>query len=985
MAKSKNDRARKNEQNDDLDERKEKRDVSSIDSDFEARESRENTLGGEESNDERIVMSQDNADLSDVPTLVPVLALRDVVIFPFMIFPVLVGRESSLSATSAAVARDKYIFLVAQKNSGVDEPSEEDLYHAGTLARIVRIIRLPNGLMKVLVDGLEQASAIGYRKAGTHYEAEIVISKPKLGGTPELEALMRHTADLFREYVKESRQLPQEVLLSFDNINDPRRRLFYIAAHMAKDVESKQRILEIIDIREQYLHVTALLASEIDILRIEQEIDQKVQSTIQKSQRKYFLHEQIKILQQELGEDADEQHPELGKLIAAIEAAGMPEHARARADEEIQRLRKTPAMSPEAGVIRTYLEWLSQVPWSKKTPDHLDISHVKQILDEDHYGLEKPKERILEYIAVLNLVEKMRGQILCLVGPPGVGKTSLAKSISHALGREFVRISLGGVRDEAEIRGHRRTYIGAMPGKIVQSMKRATVVNPLILLDEIDKMSMDFRGDPSSALLEVLDPEQNHTFVDHYLEVEYDLSNVFFVATANIRYNIPLPLLDRMEVIELPGYLEHDKIEIAKQHIIPEQLRLHGLKSENVNFQDDAIMRIIRQYTEEAGVRNLVRQIARIGRKVAHSVVAEAYKADPPKSEMEIVHELPKKSRKKKEEVVSDTRQNGQASPNGQVPVKRISLDPEFRTVVTSDKIEDYLGIPRYQTTRNELSPKIGAVMGLAWTSTGGDVLPVEVLIMEGSERFTLTGQLGDVMKESAQAALSYIRFRHKELDIEGNFGKNREIHIHLPEGAIPKDGPSAGITLIIAMISAITGKPVRGDIAMTGEITLRGQVLAIGGLQEKLLAAKRIGITTVFIPEDNRRTLAEIPDRIKEGLNIIPIESVGQAIPIAFDLTTPSAQLGNKLELPDDIKDVALALHEQGIDPADVQVSRPPGLGKRPRAVPKQKVTVKPNRKAKVKKSTVSKSASKTASRKPASGKSVSKKPAATKQKRGR
>ncbi|MEO6938671.1 MAG: LON peptidase substrate-binding domain-containing protein, partial [Candidatus Kapaibacterium sp.] len=535
------------------------------------------SLDPKEEEIEAIVMSSENPELNDIPNRIPVLALRDVVIFPFMIFPVLVGRESSLSATSAAVSRDKYIFLVAQKNSAVDDPGKDDLYRAGTLARIVRIIRLPNGLMKVLVDGLEQATAKEYIPAEGHLEVEIELMQPEKTITPELEALTRHTSDLFREYVRQSRQLPQEVLLSFENISDPRRKLFYIAAHIAKDLQSKQKVLEITDVREQYLHITALLASEIDILKIEQEIDQKVQSTIQKSQRKYFLHEQIKILQQELGDDLDEQHPELGKLVQLIEEAGMPAPIRARVDEELQRFKKTPSMSPEAGVIRTYLEWLAQVPWAKRTRDHLNIEHVKAVLDADHYGLEKPKERILEHIAVLNLVDKMRGQILCLVGPPGVGKTSLARSIARAMGREFVRISLGGVRDEAEIRGHRRTYIGAMPGKIIQSMKRAGVVNPLILLDEIDKMSMDVRGDPSSALLEVLDPEQNGTFVDHYLEVEYDLSNVLFVTTANVRFNIPLPLLDRMEVIELPGYLEYDKLEIARQHIVPNQLKAHGL------------------------------------------------------------------------------------------------------------------------------------------------------------------------------------------------------------------------------------------------------------------------------------------------------------------------------------------------------------------------------------------------------------------------
>jgi ATP-dependent Lon protease len=862
-------------------------------------------LMSEEPEVENIVMSPEAGEIVDLPVRVPVLALRDVVIFPFMIFPVLVGRESSLSATSAAVAKDKYIFLVAQKNSGVDDPAKDDLYKEGTLARIVRIIRLPNGLMKVLVDGLEQATATEYHPGEGHLEATIQLMKPTREVTPELEALTRHTSDLFREYVRQSRQLPQEVLLAFENITDPRRKLFYIAAHITKDLQSKQRILEIADVREQYLHVTALLASEIDIMKIEQEIDQKVQSTIQKSQRKYFLHEQIKILQQELGEEIDEQHPELGKLVEQLEAAGLPKAARLRVDEELARFKKTPAMSPEAGVIRTYLETLAQVPWNKRTKDHLNIANVRKVLDADHYGLEKPKERILEHIAVLNLVEKMHGQILCLVGPPGVGKTSLARSIAHAVGREFVRISLGGVRDEAEIRGHRRTYIGALPGKIIQSMKRAGVVNPLILLDEIDKMSMDFRGDPSSALLEVLDPEQNCTFVDHYLEVEYDLQNVFFVTTANVKYNIPLPLLDRMEVIEIPGYLEHDKLEIAKRHIVPGQLKAHGLSEQNIVFSDDAILRIIRQYTEEAGVRNLVRQIARICRKVAQQIVTEAYaKADKhalkngkkPKKEKKPVIERSSTEVDERGELRSVVPNEGVVIESIETPIERIVVDPNFRIAIDPAKIESYLGVPRYQTSKNELSPKVGAVMGLAWTSTGGDVLPVETLLMEGTEKLTLTGQLGDVMKESAQAALSYIRANHAALGIDVGFAKNKEIHIHLPEGAIPKDGPSAGVTLTMAMISAITGKPARGDIAMTGEITLRGNVLAIGGLQEKLLAAQREGIKCVLIPEENRKTLAEIPARVTTGLNIIPIRTVDEAIPIVFDLTTDPEQLGKHL-----------------------------------------------------------------------------------------
>jgi ATP-dependent Lon protease len=827
---------------------------------------------GTKQTDIDITAIPESPDLIDIPARVPVLALRDVVIFPYMVFPVLVGRDSSLSATNAALAREKYIFLVAQKNSAAEDPPKEELFRHGTLARIVRVIRLPNGLVKVLVDGLEQASAKNYFESDGHIEAELDIVKFEHLNTPELTALVRHTTEQFREYIRQGMQHPPEVLMAFENITDPRRKLFYIAAHIAKDLASKQKVLELTDIREQYLHISALLASEIDILKIEQDIDQKVQNTIQKTQRKYFIYEQIKALQSELEDEAMEEHPELGKLIQQIREAKLPEAVQAKVDEEVERLKKTPSMSPESGVIRSYLEWIVGVPWHKRTQDDLDIDHVREVLESDHYGLEKPKDRILEHIAVLNLVEKMKGQILCLVGPPGVGKTSLGRSIAKSLGREFIRISLGGVRDEAEIRGHRRTYIGAMPGKIIQSMKKAGVTNPVILLDEVDKMSMDFRGDPSSALLEVLDPEQNHTFNDHYLDLDYDLSNVFFITTANVKYNIPVPLLDRMEVIDLPGYLEHEKFEIAKKHSIPAQLAAHGLPAENITFTEPAILKIIRNYTEEAGVRELVRKIATICRKVARDAVRDAYAAQKGKT----------KASKEKLSNVKVT-EEGKLEP----AAEKITLNPDFKLVVDEKKVVEYLGVEKYQTSKNELDAKVGAVMGLAWTSVGGDVLPVEVLIMNGSEKLTLTGQLGDVMKESAQAALSYIRSRAKQLGLKPDFMNKKEIHIHLPEGAIPKDGPSAGITLTVAMTSALSGKPVRGDIAMTGEVTLRGNILPIGGLQEKLLAAQREGIKIVLIPEENRKTLTEIPKQVMEGLNIIPIERIDQAMDIVFDLKT--------------------------------------------------------------------------------------------------
>lgn len=774
--------------------------------------------------------------LERIPQTLPVLPLRDVVIFPHMIFPVLVGRDSSLRAANYALEHDKYIFLVAQKDPAIEEPDKEDIYREGTIARIVQILKLPNNLMKILVDGVVQGVITNFQPHDKFLLADIQVTLEEPEKTAEMEAIVRHASSLFSEYVRANRNIPPEVLAAFENIRDIHRRLYYIAANILQTVDVKQKILRLTNPKEQYLEVIRVLNGEINVLKIEREIDTKVHENIQKSQRKYFIQEQIKILQDELGEE--ESTPELAKLKEDIEKAELPKEVFDKAMEEFNKLKKTPSMSPEFGVIRNYLDWIVGLPWKKKTKDNLDIEHVKKILDEDHFGLEKPKERILEHIAVLNLVKEMRGQILCFVGPPGVGKTSLAKSIARALGRKFVRMSLGGVRDEAEIRGHRRTYIGSMPGKIIQSMKRAGVINPVILMDEIDKMSMDFRGDPSSALLEVLDPQQNNAFNDHYLEVDYDLSKVMFITTANVKYAIPLPLLDRMEVIELSSYLDFEKKEIAKRHIIPRLINEHGLTTKDVAIPDDAIQKIINEYTRESGVRNLERELASICRKAAKEIVLKK-----------------SKNGKKKHSTL----------------------------VVDEKKVEEFLGVPKFRKKEADKSPQVGSVTGLAWTSVGGDILHVDVTLMKGNGRLTLTGQLGDVMKESAQAALSYIRANAKKLKLNPDFFDKKEIHIHLPEGAIPKDGPSAGITMTMAMISAISGKPARADVAMTGEITLRGEVLPIGGLNEKLLAAKRAGIKTVLIPKENVKDLSEIQDSVKQGLKIVPVEHIEEALPYVF------------------------------------------------------------------------------------------------------
>jgi len=783
--------------------------------------------------------SLDQTVVQEIPEILPVLPLRDNVIFPYMIFPVLVGREQSIRAANFSLENSKYIFLAAQKKANIEDPSIDDIFKEGTIAKIIQILKLPNGLMKILVDGIIQGKVKKFKSNEKFFEAEIEIILPKNEKRREMNALIRQMTTLFKEYVKINRTIPAEAISAYENIDEPDRKLFYVAANINQSIEVKQSILQKFSLTEQLYEIIKILNSEVDILKVEKEIESKVQENITKTQRKFIIQEQIRILQDELG-DEEEGDPEFIKIKQKIQKAKMPKLVKDKAIDELNKLKKTPPSSPESTVLRNYLAWMTEVPWHKRTKDKLDIKNVRKILDEDHFGLDKPKERIVENIAVLNLVKQMRGQILCFVGPPGVGKTSLGKSIARALGRNFIRISLGGIRDEAEIRGHRRTYIGSMPGKIIQSMKKAGTINPLILLDEIDKMSMDFRGDPSSAMLEVLDPEQNHTFNDHYLDVDYDLSQVMFITTANVRYNIPLPLQDRMEIIELPGYLEYEKIEIAKQHIIPKQLKLHGLEKYNIKCEDDALQKIITEYTREAGVRNLEREITSIFRKTARDIVINQ-------------------------------------STNGKNKKKKTS------SLINSEKVEEYLGVPKFRRPKTEKESKIGSVTGLAWTSVGGELLQVDATIMSGPEKLLITGHIGDVMKESAQAALSYIRSNTKEFGLTANFHKGKEIHIHLPEGAIPKDGPSAGISLALAMYSAFSKKPARGDVAMTGEITLRGNVLAIGGLNEKLLAAQRSGIKTVLIPKENEKDLVEIKDEVKEGLKIIPISSIKEALSHVF------------------------------------------------------------------------------------------------------
>jgi len=771
--------------------------------------------------------------LAETPNrqLIPVLPLRDVVVYPHMVIPLFVGREKSILALEAAMADNKKILLLAQKNAEVDDPAHKDLYQIGTLSTILQMLKLPDGTIKVLVEGGERVLVDSILETNEYFSASAqVLEKTVLVDDREAEVLLRSVLNLFDQYVKLNKKVPPEILTSLSGIDDPSRLADTIAAHMSLKLDEKQEILEIQDPRERIEHIMSKIEGEIDLMQIEKRIRGRVKQQMEKSQREYYLNEQMKAIQKELG-DMEDVPNEIDDLQNKIEKSGMSKDAREKADSELNKLKMMSPMSAEASVVRNYIDWLVSVPWKKRSKIRRDLTAAEQVLEEDHYGLDKVKERILEYLAVQQRVRKLKGPILCLVGPPGVGKTSLGRSIARATNRKFSRMSLGGVRDESEIRGHRRTYIGSMPGKIIQNLAKVKVRNPLFLLDEIDKMAMDFRGDPASALLEVLDPEQNHTFSDHYMEVDFDLSDVMFVATSN-SMNIPGPLLDRMEVIRIPGYTEDEKLNIALKYLVPKQIKENGLKEEEIIFKQSAILEIIQRYTREAGVRNLEREISKICRKV----------------------------------------------------VKSMLLDPSLKKIsVSSKNIDEFLGVKRFRIGSAENKDQVGQVTGLAWTEVGGELLTIESAVVEGKGKFIQTGQLGDVMKESIQAALTVVRSRAGILGINPEFNESKDIHIHVPEGGTPKDGPSAGVGMCTALVSALTKIPVRAEVAMTGEITLRGEVLPIGGLKEKLLAAHRGGITTVLIPQENEKDLAEIPDNIKAKLKIIPVRWIDQVLEVAL------------------------------------------------------------------------------------------------------
>lgn len=757
---------------------------------------------------------------------IPILPLRDVVVYPHMVIPLFVGREKSIQALEAAMDNDKQILLVAQKSAAQDEPTQEDLYQIGTVSSILQLLKLPDGTVKVLVEGNKRARIVHFLGQEEYFTAQIKELDDEVVDERESEVLVRSLTAQFDQYVKLNKKIPPEILTSLSSIEEPERMVDTIAAHMSLKLDEKQKILEVLDLRERVEHLMVLMESEIDILQVEKRIRGRVKRQMEKSQREYYLNEQMKAIQKELG-DMDDVPNEMEELEKKIETSGMSKEALKKAKAELGKLKMMSPMSAEATVVRNYLDWMVGVPWKKRSKIRHDLSKAEEVLEADHYGLEKVKERILEYLAVQQRMKKMKGPILCLVGPPGVGKTSVGKSIARATNRKFMRMALGGVRDEAEIRGHRRTYIGSMPGKIIQNLSKVETRNPLFLLDEIDKMAMDFRGDPASALLEVLDPEQNHTFNDHYLEVDYDLSDVMFVATSNTM-NIPGPLLDRMEVIRLAGYTEDEKQNIAMRYLVNKQIKNNGLEENEISISEDAVRGIIRNYTREAGVRNLEREIAKLCRKV----------------------------------------------------VKEILLDKDVSHIdITGENLDKYLGVERFRYGVIDENDQVGQVNGLAWTEVGGELLTIETAVLPGKGKTSVTGQLGDVMKESIQAAMTVVRNRSAVLGIEDEVFEKKDIHVHVPEGAIPKDGPSAGVGMCTALVSALTDIPVRNDVAMTGEITLRGEVLPIGGLKEKLLAAHRAGIKTVLIPEENRKDLTEIPDNIKENLDIKPVRWIDEVL----------------------------------------------------------------------------------------------------------
>lgn len=756
----------------------------------------------------------------------PLLPLRGLLVYPSMVLHLDVGREKSVKALEKAMVEDNLILLCSQSEVNIEEPTQDDIFRIGTVANVRQMLKLPNGTIRVLVEGMERAEVIEYTDQEEYYEVIARELPEEENHDPEVSALMRTVLSQFENYINLSKKVTPETLAAVSDIDEPGRLADVITSHLSLKIKDKQEILETIDVRKRLEKLLDILNNEREVLELERKINQRVKKQMEKTQKEYYLREQMKAIQKELG-DKEGRAGEVEELRSQLQELELPERVHEKVEKEIDRLEKMPASSAEGGVIRNYVDWLLALPWSNKTEDDLDIVKAEQVLDEDHYGLEKPKERVLEYLAVQKLVKKMKGPILCLVGPPGVGKTSLARSIARSLERKFVRVSLGGVRDEAEIRGHRRTYVGAMPGRIIQGMKTAGSMNPVFLLDEIDKMASDFRGDPSSALLEVLDPEQNNTFSDHFVEIPFDLSNVMFVTTANVLHNIPRPLLDRMEVLYIPGYTELEKLQIANRYLLPKQKSEHGLEPEQLILDEEALMKVIREYTRESGVRNLEQQVAALCRKAAKQIVTHASKS---------------------------------------IEIK-------------AEDIKEYLGIPKFRYGMAELEDQVGTVTGLAWTEVGGETLTIEVTVVPGTGKLTLTGKLGDVMKESAQAAFSFTRSKAVELGIDPDFHEKLDVHIHIPEGAIPKDGPSAGITIATALISSLTKRHVARDVAMTGEITLRGRVLPIGGLKEKSLAAHRAGYKKILLPKDNERDLRDIPDSVKNDVEFVPVSHMDQVL----------------------------------------------------------------------------------------------------------